>query len=193
MDFANTCVANYVALENLLISAKVPGKIRSSIVSLIDGTDFLFAPASTRFHGAKPGGLFQHSLEVAKQLLKWTKMGLIQWERECSPVVVGLLHDWTKVGKYQFEPDLSDPDGGVFCTFAPGDKYYTYGGHGQDSCIKVLNHMQLTNEEVSCIRWHMGAYEGRETWDLFDFAIKKYPAVLWTHHADMVASKIVGV
>ena len=51
---------------------------------------------------------------------------------------------------------------------------------------------QLTEEEVFCIRYHMGAYE-KEEWDYFDKAIRKYPNVLWTHTADMLASKIHNI
>jgi hypothetical protein len=56
----------------------------------------------------------------------------------------------------------------------------------------VLNWLQLTEEEILCIRYHMGAYE-KDAWDYFDRAIRKYETVLWTHTADMVASKVKGV
>lgn len=49
--------------------------------------------------------------------------------------------------------------------------------------------MELTEEEVLCIRYHMGAYETKD-WAGFDLAIKKYPNVLYTHTADMLASKL---
>ena len=38
----------------------------------------------------------------------------------------------------------------------------------------------------------MGAYE-KDMWNEYDKAIIKYPNVLYTHTADMIASKIVGV
>jgi hypothetical protein len=47
----------------------------------------------------------------------------------------------------------------------------------------------LTEEEMLCIRYHMGAYE-KEEWSEFDLAIRKYENVLWTHQADMLASKV---
>ena len=52
--------------------------------------------------------------------------------------------------------------------------------------------LQLTEEEILCIRYHMGAYETKD-WDFFDKAIRKYPNVLWTHTADMYASKVKDV
>lgn len=163
-----------------------------NVLSLVEGTDFLYAPASTMYHGARPGGLFDHSLAVAELLDKWTAKGLITWGRTCSPALVGLLHDWTKVGKYAMDP-YGDPDGKPTYHYVSLSQRDDYGGHGSDSCIKLLQQIRLTDEEVACIRWHMGAYEGKEAWGLFDAAIHRYPTVLWTHHADMVASKIVGV
>lgn len=50
--------------------------------------------------------------------------------------------------------------------------------------------MTLTEEEIMCIRYHMGAYE-KDDWVQFDLAIKKYPNVLFTHTADMYASKLI--
>lgn len=40
----------------------------------------------------------------------------------------------------------------------------------------------------------MGAYE-RDTkmWEYYGRAIEKYPNVLFTHTADMIASKIIGI
>ena len=53
---------------------------------------------------------------------------------------------------------------------------------------------RLTDEEIACIRWHMGAYEiDTKMWQYYDSAIRKYPNVLYTHTADMIASKIDGV
>ena len=57
------------------------------------------------------------------------------------------------------------------------------------SLIKIMKHLHLTDEEQACIRWHMGAYEGKESWPDFDAAIKEFPNVLFTHTADMYASK----
>ena len=55
---------------------------------------------------------------------------------------------------------------------------------------KIEQHMGLTEEERLCIRYHMGAYETSD-WDGYDQAIRKFPNVLWTHTADMLASKLM--
>ena len=64
-------------------------------------------------------------------------------------------------------------------------------GHGAKSVLILSQFMTLTEEEMLCIRYHMGAYE-KEEWQEFDMAIKKYPNVLFTHTADMLASKVDG-
>ena len=50
--------------------------------------------------------------------------------------------------------------------------------------------MELTDEEAECIRWHMGAFDKKENWTGFTDAIHKFPNVLWTHQADMIAAHI---
>ena len=52
--------------------------------------------------------------------------------------------------------------------------------------------INLTEEELFCIRFHMGAYE-KENWAEYDRAIRAYENVLWTHTADMYASKVLNL
>ena len=47
--------------------------------------------------------------------------------------------------------------------------------------------------EMLCIRWHMGFADDKENWNCYGAAIEKYQNVLWTHTADMVASRVLGV
>ena len=142
---------------------------------------FFTAPASTKYHGAYEGGLFDHSLQVCKRLIGLTLDNSLVWQRKESPVIVGLFHDLCKIDQY-----------------IKLDGAYEYNtkvllkGHGAKSIMLLSQFLTLTEEEIACIRYHMGAYETEE-WDEFDRAIRKYPNVLWTHHADQLASKIDGV
>lgn len=148
-------------------------------------SDFFKAPASTKYHGAYVGGLFDHSMNVANALCYFTGAQLSNpWMRPESPLLVGIFHDACKIGKY----DLNTTNDGFI--WAPSEDFAIYGGHGAESVIRVQQWIQLTEEEAMCIRFHMGAYE-KEDWDAYDLAIKKYPNVLWTHTADMAASKIL--
>lgn len=171
----------------LLEEQSVPDLLQDPVVRMLDNTDFYEAPASTRYHGARPGGLFDHSVEVARQLIRWTDLGLISWERPCSPCVIGLLHDFTKAGKYLFK--ASDRP----LRFKYAEPAAGFGGHGIDSLGKVLLRVPINQEEAFCIRWHMGPYEGEQIWTEYDTAIKSCPQILWVHHADMVVSKVLGV
>ena len=51
----------------------------------------------------------------------------------------------------------------------------------------------LTEEEIMCIRYHMGAVCPNEEWNDDTRAVRAYPNVLWTHQADMLASHVEGV
>ena len=148
-------------------------------------SDFFKAPASTKYHGAYVGGLFDHSMNVANTLCYFTGAQLSNpWMRPESPLIVGIFHDACKIGKYAV--NITN-DGFIW---APTEDFPIYGGHGSESVIRVQQWIQLTEEEAMCIRFHMGAYE-KEDWEAFDKAIKKYPNVLWTHMADMAASKLL--
>ena len=68
-----------------------------------------------------------------------------------------------------------------------------FKGHGDKSVMILANLIQLTEEEVACIRYHMGAFTDKEEWNDYTRAIHKYPNVLWTHHADMIATHIMEV
>ena len=146
---------------------------------------FFTAPASTRFHGAYEGGLYDHSIAVARKLVEITeKMGL-RWESPDSPKIVGILHDICKCDHY-----VKDGDKWTY------KKDTILAGHGDKSAImaQLLKHGPfLTEEEVLCIRYHMGAYEGEGMWTNFGASIGKYENILWTHTADMWVSKVLRI
>ena len=153
-------------------------------VENLDALGFFTAPASTKYHGAYEGGLFDHSLEVGKQLVNLTEKLGLKWEKSKAPHIVGMFHDLCKcdnyvvdfkTGKYKYNQDLIIP------------------GHGEKSVIMLQKLMTLSDEEIACIRWHMGAFDDTTMWDYYGRAIEKYPNVLYTHTADMIASRIIGV
>ena len=151
----------------------------------LDKLGFFTAPASRRRHGAYEGGLFDHSFEVMKTLVTFTeKLGLV-WERPDSPYIVGLFHDFCKCNMYlknEEEIGYRFNDGVIM------------PGHGELSVMMLQRLIYLTDEEIACIRWHMGAYEtDTSLWNYYGRAVSKYPNVLFTHTADMYASKVIGV
>ena len=50
-----------------------------------------------RHHGAYKGALFDHSLQVAYELINLTERLGLKWERKESPAIVGMLHDLCKI------------------------------------------------------------------------------------------------
>lgn len=145
---------------------------------------FFTAPASTKYHGNYEGGLFDHSLEVTKNLLHLTKHLHLAWSSPKSPYIVGMAHDLCKCDNYVRNDD------GTY-SYNP---YTTIPGHGEKSLVLLkANEIGLTEEEKSCIRWHMGAFDDKENWNLYGEAIEQFPNVLWTHTADMMASRIKGI
>lgn len=151
----------------------------------LDELGFFTAPASTKYHGNYEGGLFDHSLEVATVLVELTKKLGLNWDRPESPYIVGMFHDLCKcdnyvwdieTDQYKYNPDIIIP------------------GHGDKSIIILQQYIALTDEEIACIRWHMGAYEtDTKMWNYYGRAIELYPNVLFTHTADMCASRIIGI
>jgi hypothetical protein len=158
---------------------------------------FFMKPAAIKHHGNYTGGLFDHCFEVTEDLVEMTERLNIKWQNPRSPYIVGMFHDLCKLDDYIDENAM---DTVVMGTGSPISKNPKWGynpdkilkGHGDKSIIMLSQFMTLTEEEIMCIRFHMGAYQTDE-WEQWDAAIRKYETVLWTHTADMYASKVKGV
>lgn len=164
------------------------------VVNTMISDGFLTAPASTHFHGNYEGGLFDHSANVAEMLGKLTLINDLKWKggsSERSPWVVGILHDLCKIDQYR--PVLNETDDVI-----PGvyewNKTPLLKGHGTKSAIYAQSiGARLSQEEIACIVYHMGAFTDSKEWDNYNHAIEVYPNVLWTHTADMIVSKCMEV
>ena len=62
---------------------------------------FFHAPASTKYHGAYEGGLFDHSLMVMNTLVDLSAKNGLKWRRVESPFIVGMFHDLCKIDQYR--------------------------------------------------------------------------------------------
>lgn len=157
---------------------------------------FFEAPASTKYHGSYEGGLFDHSYSVMQILAGLTESNNLRWEREESPYIVGMFHDLCKIDQYCKEPVIVRGDEPVPDMNLIPWKYNqntAIKGHGDKSVMLLSQYITLTEEEIMCIRYHMGAFTDKEEWKDYTNAVHKYPNVLWTHHADMIASHVNGV
>lgn len=157
------------------------GMISEDVYTYIIENGILSCPASTRYHGNYEGGLFAHCYEFFLALKEMTDKLDLHWSRPESIGNIAFGHDACKFDNY-----VKDYKGYIY------NENSKLHGHGIKSVVLLQQHCSLTDEEVYCIMYHMGAYE-KEQWSAYDKAIKKYPNVLFTHTADMVASKIKGV
>lgn len=161
------------------------------------GQGFFVKPASIKHHGNQMGGLFDHSFEVMEDLVEMTEKFGIPWTNPRSPYIVGMFHDLCKLDDYVDEnmEDVFIMGSGSPISKNPKwvhNRNVILTGHGDKSVIMLSQFMTLTEEEIMCIRFHMGAYE-TSSWEQWNAAIEKYESVLWTHTADMYASKVKGI
>lgn len=155
------------------------------LLKYLDQNGFYTQVASTGNHGNYCGGLFDHSLAVTQKLLELTHGLKLTWQSSDSPYIIGMFHDLCKIDEYrtqfiagQLKIEKIAP--------APG----AITGHGEKSVKYLEKFIPLTAEEKLCIRFHMGPYI-RSDWDAYDQALKRYENVLWTHTADMYASRLM--
>ena len=112
-------------------------------------TDFFTAPSSTKYHGAHPGGLLVHSLNVYYRLRNIAIRDLadkedpgkcrLSEEQEETVAVIAMLHDVCKVGCYHMETKRrKNPETGRWEDY----EGYTYKaplplGHGEKSLYLI--------------------------------------------------------
>ena len=188
-----------IAQEQFLNFMKVDGIpiVSAQMMDWLTSQGFFKKPAAIKHHGNHTGGLFEHSMMVAQILVEMTQKFGITWTRPESPYIVGMLHDVCKLDDYIDEntSDVVVMGSGSPISTCPKWAYNPapmFKGHGDKSVMMLSQVMTLTEEEMLCIRFHMGAYV-TDDWDAFDRAIRKYQSVLFTHTADMYASKVKDV
>lgn len=179
---------------DLLSQVQRPG-IKNLIHYLEHETDFFIAPASTKFHGAKEGGLLEHSLRVYDNLIKVHETFFEEFQSDAL-IIVALLHDVCKTNFYKKGTrNVKNEQTGNW------EKVEIYEiddqiplGHGEKSVILLQRYIYMTMEEIMCIRWHMAGYDdaGR-SWAggmTMGNAMMKYPLVVALHMADLAANYI---
>lgn len=149
-------------------------------------TSWLTAPASTRFHLCREGGLLEHSVNVAEILLK-IKAVLYPDVSDESCVIVALLHDLGKVGM---------PGKPQYIKNVPSEKQKMWGYSANypfrfntsltflsvpvRSLFLAMQHLSLTDEEAQAIVYHDGQYVE----DNRSCAKKEEPLTLLLQYAD---------
>lgn len=168
------------------------------LLEYLKKTDFFDAPASTRFHLSRPGGLVEHSIHVYERLKLLCEQECLANEKFEMPTdetiaICGLLHDLCKVNFYGIEMRNKKNEQGVWekVPFYVVDDQLPYG-HGEKSVYIISGFMRLARDEAMAIRWHMGYSDtdfkggGYSVGNAFD----KFPLAVLTHIADVMASHI---
>lgn len=168
------------------------------LLAWLETTDFFDAPASTKFHLSRPGGLVEHSVHVYERLRKlfniekYGDLSTVAVFPEAETIAIcGLLHDICKANFYGVEMRNRKNEQGQW------EKYPFYVvndqlpyGHGEKSVYIISGFMKLSREEAMAIRWHMGFSDnefkagGYSVGNAFD----KFPLAVLTHIADLQAT-----
>ena len=184
--------------HDLFLSAGFNKIISEDFNTYLVASGFFRSPASTKYHGSYEGGLFDHSFAVMNSLVGLSAQNNLKWQRAESPFIVGMFHDLCKIDSYRHPKTSELFDGDKVCPIYD-EQAWEYNpdtfikDHGDKSVILLSQFMTLTEEEVMCILYHMGAFTEKDQWRNYTNAVHLYPNVLWTHHADMLASHVVGV
>ena len=173
----------------LELCSRVKREGMDELLAYLEGSDFFYAPASTRFHGSYAGGLLEHSLNVYDELLRLlTAYPEVQATEETA-IIVALFHDICKVNTYGVEKRNRKDANGKWESYDAytSDEKFHYGGHGSKSVFILQNYMKLTAEEAVAINAHMSCWDGNTS---VGAAYEQFPLAWLAHVADEGATYI---
>lgn len=139
----------------------------NEVINYLDKAGFFNAPASVNRHLSEDGGLLTHSMNVLtmakmlRQQIITLRPELEEQLPEKSITIAALLHDVCKTNIYnKIQKWRKDADNRWEQYEAYDCDYSRFPiGHGEKSVIMLLRlGLQLTNDEIIAIRWHMGAW-----------------------------------
>lgn len=170
----------------------------------LDNWGFFIMPASCRKHGCFEGGLVKHSINVCK-IAQMLRSQMIQERPDLermlpmdSVIIVSLLHDVCKSDIYQKVCKRQKNEIGIWENVTSyGTNYSNLPvGHGEKSVIMLLRSgLDLTDEEILAIRWHMGswdiAYQSQEMIASHNKSREITPLVTLIHAADSLAADLI--
>ena len=141
-----------------LFCEKISRNGAKELLNWINSTDFFTAPASTKFHCAKEGGLVEHSVKVYEVLReKYFEVS----DDEESFAVCALLHDICKINFYKISfRNIKNESTNTWerVPYYSIEDSFPYG-HGEKSVFLIERFMRLKPAEAVAIRWHMGGFD----------------------------------
>ena len=139
-----------------------------NVTAYLEKAGFFRAPASVNRHLSHDGGLLEHSLNVYNVAMRLREQ-MIALRADIeerlpqeSVVLAALLHDVCKANIYKKMTKYRKDANNRWEAYSGYDVDYTRFplGHGEKSVVMLLRlGLELTNDEVLAIRWHMGAWE----------------------------------
>ncbi len=174
------------------------------VIEDLEALGFFEAPASVRNHFNFPGGLMQHSLNVYDMAMA-LRGAIVPMRpdmetalRPDSIAIAALLHDVCKSDIYKKTVKKRRNEIGVWEDIEGYDVDYSGlpVGHGEKSVIMLLRSgLDLEDDEIYAIRWHMGAWElpmqSIEMEKSYRTAQQQSPLVALIHTADTLAAQIL--
>lgn len=169
------------------------------VIEDLENWGFFKAPASGRGHGAYPGGLTEHSLNVYDAAMDLRK-GLLERRPDLEPnlseesvAIAALLHDVCKAKGYRLVHKKRKNSLGMYedCDEYEYNDDWMPVGHGEKSVILLLPSIDLTDDEIMAIRWHMGPWNlGKDEEKAYRMATRQSALQTLIHAADTVASAL---
>lgn len=174
------------------------------VIEELERLGFFSAPASAGHHLNVEGGLVQHSLNTCKAAFAiWEGMKTLEPSLDTevkkeSIIISALLHDVCKADIYKRSVKKRKNKLGQWedCEgYKVSYKDFPMG-HGEKSLVVILlSGLELYDDEMLAIRWHMGAWglnqNSFEDVRNYDTAQKEYPLVAIIHAADVMAANVM--
>lgn len=150
------------------------------VYDLLKSTTFFADPGSSKFHHCYRGGLARHSLSVYFNFLRLCRAYEIDDKKFAFRI--SMMHDLCKIGTYQ-PAHL----GGYEKKEFPGPVL----GHGDSSIFIAIKYgIDLSDEEMACIKWHLGCYsEHYEDKNRYEQVKNKYIRLSLFQQADYLDSR----
>lgn len=190
---------------DIVRSIEREGSAIESLIDMLETSDFFYAPASTKYHGAYPGGLCEHCLDTYKELKSLVEKFPQYFYESDSIKILGLFHDIAKINLYKKDirnKKFYHENGSKFDSLGlfdwvseevysvDHDRKFIYGSHEQTCEFLVRQYFPLTLEESIALLHHHGGMNWDSTQTNISEIYNKYPLALLLHTADMLSTYI---
>lgn len=184
---------NWDRFKDLLFSTEREGM--HNLIEYLEKNGIKNDPASAKYHSNYVGGLIKHSLNVYNYASRVNKSLNISLPSD-HIIIASLLHDICKVKYYilgeEWDKEWKEKTNQWRKKTVWKVEEELPIGHGEKSVILAARFIELTPEEMTAIRWHMGAWDPGlhffyPSGSPFRAASEKYPLVKVIMIADQMA------